>query len=1457
MDAPDDYRAMFEHAVEGIFRTTPAGRYLAANATLARMYGYDSPQDLIDSVTDIARQTYVDPARRDEFLRALHEHGEVREFENRVYRKDGSIIWVLANARLVRDAGGAPLYFEGNVQDISARKEAEEAHRLLVNQSLQGIAILQDERFVFVNPMLGDMIGCSEPELLAMPARDIAALIHPDDRQMVLSRLRDRTAGRAVPSRYVWQLLRCDGGARWVEMMANRIEYRGKPAVLATLIDITERKRAQDQMQANAQRAQVRDELMAALARAGSDPQAVFDTLARVVGNLMSEPCLLMLIEDRAWLCPVAFYSPEAAEQDAPRPDWLRARQPLEGHPFEGVAQSGETALIDAPGAGDFQTRAMLVAPLRAHSETLGLLVLAAQRPAAGSRARDLALVQELADRAGYALQNARQLQQLLEQLAAERARQLHALSHAEAAEHEQRILAQALTDSAAVLNSTLDYERVLDRILEQLARVVPYETGSIFLFQGDAARVVRARGYERYGLERWIVGYQMPADVAKLRARYRRGEPIIIPDTRTSPEWVPVPETNWIRSYLSAPIRAKDEIVGMINLDSTRPGFFTAEHAARLTTFAHHAGIALENARLHAESERRAREREALYEITRDLATHLELPELLGTIIERAMALLSAPRGAVYTWDRAAHDLELVVQKNASIEPGTRLAPGEGLAGRVAQTREPLVVDDYEHWAGRSPQVDARGLTAMVGVPMLFGGELIGVLIMIETDPARRFTPDEVRLLTLFAAPAASAVRSAQLFRQAEQRAHQLALVYDAGVTLNRALDLRTQLRFLFQLASRALRADQMSFFRFDPRGDRVRFETGIGLSPEDERELRGQDYSVAQPKGLIGYVAAHRIPVRAGHPEGEPPWQSLNPQMQSALCVPVEYENELRGVLIAVSARPAAFTAPDERLLVLFANQVSAAFETARLLEEEQQRATELEILREASLAFASSVDADALLAAVLDYALRLVTADNAVIYLYEPSRDQLTFGAMLWAKDSPMTPDHWEPRRDGLTYRVARSGQRIAVADVNADPLFASWQWGGGIAGLPIRSGDTVRAVLNVAHERPHRFDSNELRALDALCDQAAVALDNVQHVEVIERRLNEARLLHESGEALNRILALDEILRQVAHFLVTALQLDTCTISMWQVGQPRVMVLYDQDPISGLRVAPGSAYAASDFPYLEQLDRERQTQVYRRVARDERGALPAAGKKIAQIMDEFCFVSFMVLPLVVQQEMIGFVELGDRQSVRDFTTDEIRLAESLTHQAASALLNAQLYEQAQRRAAHFQLVTRIAELFNQPLPVESMFEKAIREIAETLGAERGTVAIFSPDRSELIVMASHQPAGEPSLWGRTLPLGNELLQRLIAGGQKPLAIADAQNDPRLVRAHALMRELDVRAVLIAPLGVHGQGVGTLGFASIHHPRAFQPDEMALVETVAFYMAMAIDRAQLVDQVRGQGA
>ncbi|WP_299441214.1 EAL domain-containing protein [uncultured Rhodospira sp.] len=193
-DSEARYRGLFENAVEGIYQTTLDGRYVTVNPALARIYGYETPEELIASRTDIAHQTYVDPDVRARFIDLIDSEGMVENFEAQVFRKDGSIIWVTENARCVRGQDDEILYFEGTVQDITERRQADADLRLMakvVNSVHEGIVIIDREGLVWgANEAYQRMTGHEAADLLGRPARLTTPELHePNFESSILARV--------------------------------------------------------------------------------------------------------------------------------------------------------------------------------------------------------------------------------------------------------------------------------------------------------------------------------------------------------------------------------------------------------------------------------------------------------------------------------------------------------------------------------------------------------------------------------------------------------------------------------------------------------------------------------------------------------------------------------------------------------------------------------------------------------------------------------------------------------------------------------------------------------------------------------------------------------------------------------------------------------------------------------------------------------------------------------------------------------------------------------------------------------------------------------------------------------------------------------------------------------------------------------------------------------------------
>lgn len=257
----EKYINIYENAIEGMYQSTPDGRYISANPAMAYMLGYDSPEDMICSIVDIERQVYAIIEDRKRFKVSMERDGYVRDFETQLYRKDGSIIWVSLNGRAIKGSSGSPLYYEGFVVDITKRKKAETKlkeeigfNRVLIqNSPAFYIAISPEGRVLFMNRSLLKALGYTEREVIG---RDCLNSFFPAEERESLSRVFNKIIKNRERTVNENHIIGKDGTKRLVQWHSmpivdrdDKIEY-----FFGVGIDITERKKAERHLEEERQR---------------------------------------------------------------------------------------------------------------------------------------------------------------------------------------------------------------------------------------------------------------------------------------------------------------------------------------------------------------------------------------------------------------------------------------------------------------------------------------------------------------------------------------------------------------------------------------------------------------------------------------------------------------------------------------------------------------------------------------------------------------------------------------------------------------------------------------------------------------------------------------------------------------------------------------------------------------------------------------------------------------------------------------------------------------------------------------------------------------------------------------------------------------------------------------------------------------------------------------------------
>jgi putative nucleotidyltransferase with HDIG domain len=274
---------------------------------------------------------------------------------------------------------------------------------------------------------------------------------------------------------------------------------------------------------------------------------------------------------------------------------------------------------------------------------------------------------------------------------------------------------------------------------------------------------------------------------------------------------------------------------------------------------------------------QRRGDEFAALFETAAALTLEQELHTLLEIIVERARGLLGAPGGAILLYESARHELAAVVAQQVRITVGTRVKFGEGMAGRVAESRQPLIIDDYQAWAAPSPADDS--LAAAVAMPMLYGGELIGVLIIVELTPnPRKFTLADAHLLSLFAGQAASVVHDARLLEETQRQLSYLRALRNIDTAITGSFDLNLTLKILLAEASAQLKVDAVDVLLLNPHSRLLEFKAGLGF-----RTTALQHTRLRLGEGYAGRAALEVRTIRVPDLRHSPGELSRSPQLGS----------------------------------------------------------------------------------------------------------------------------------------------------------------------------------------------------------------------------------------------------------------------------------------------------------------------------------------------------------------------------------------------------------------------------------------------------------------------------------------------------------------------------------------------------------------------------------------------
>ena len=245
----ESYRTLVEAAAEGLYRSLPNGRFTEVNPAMARLFGYGSPQEMLQNEESRVTDVYVDPTQRMRVHAEANRAGTVQQVQSEMRRRDGSRLWISENVRAVRGADDVLLFYEGTVVDITEQVLAEQAlqqsetlYQVLVDNCRDGVFLIQRGKVVFANRAMAAMLGYPDAELIGIAYMELVA---PHDREAQMRRRSAREAGSNAVQQYDLHMVRKDGRQLLCQVRADAVQYRGDIASTGLVRDITEERRQQ------------------------------------------------------------------------------------------------------------------------------------------------------------------------------------------------------------------------------------------------------------------------------------------------------------------------------------------------------------------------------------------------------------------------------------------------------------------------------------------------------------------------------------------------------------------------------------------------------------------------------------------------------------------------------------------------------------------------------------------------------------------------------------------------------------------------------------------------------------------------------------------------------------------------------------------------------------------------------------------------------------------------------------------------------------------------------------------------------------------------------------------------------------------------------------------------------------------------------------------------------------
>jgi PAS domain S-box-containing protein len=1103
------YHSLVNESIQGL-TIIQNDRIIFSNDSYTQMTGYSLPE--LYALEDLSLLGHPDDRRMiEERITKILSGKEFRQsLVYRLLRKDGTIRWMETHTTGTAYNGKPSMQ---NIHiDVTDHKQADEAYQVLVENSLQGLTITQNRRFLFTNKAFAEISGYDIDELLAMTS-PYNSLVHPDYIEAVKEREQARLNGQKIPAQTEYPMIRKDGKIRWVETYAVEIEYWGQPALQIATIDITEQKDAEKANQGYIARLETLLEIEKAIVEAQTSNQ-IADAALKRISKLI--PCQYASVAVLNTNTKKFFTLAEFTQigKSISLPEWADLPRLRESMPGLWSGKDYTTGNLQHESKytpirvrlAEYGFHSLTSIPVRKGEELIGILILAERKPDAFVH-EHINLAHEVANSLGIAIQQA----DLLE------------------TERRQRREAETLYAAAEILVSSLNLSEVLDNILYQLDSVIPYDSSSIFLLKGNELEIVAFHGNQ--GIID-AVGFKiaLPEESLFLEIQANR-RTILIEDVKTDHRfqiWGPVDN---VRCWMGVPLISRGDVIGFVTLDSVNPGAFNQDNALLAQAFSNLASVAIENAQLFNQMLQRVQEAETLRDAASSLVSSLDLEEVLDNIMGQLEKVVPYDSASIKLIE--GDQTVIVASKgfdNADQVKSLHFPASDPIYTEVVNSEFPLIIEDGAA-DERFYQMEALSypIRGWMGIALLRRGEAFGTLNLNNRAPGA-YGQKEAELALTFAYQAAVAISNAQMYEQIRQRANELEslatltnemsmtdlpeeilpIMIDHAVQLLQAdngqilLDQNNELRVVAESPNESLFTN-VSFPSTKTLLWQIRYSDQPIIVEDYSKTQNNQDCELCEKAGALAMVMA-----------------PLSTQ-------------EFSGVIHLSYDQPRQFSPENLRLLSTIIDFGGNALDRAYVLQtlelRVENRTQELQVLYDVNQTTSLTAPSKSSLKDTLNKILLSIAYDTGTIHILDHQQQKLSLAASVGMTSQTVSqieeiPLHEnEPGPDEKHCLIYLSREAISQNKVvqrnhlksQQSSDFTGREESDTCIAVPIHINGLAEGIISVFSADSSYFAPEKVSLLSAIAKQIGISLERerlTKETIIMEERQRLARELHDS-------------------------------------------------------------------------------------------------------------------------------------------------------------------------------------------------------------------------------------------------------------------------------------------------------------------------------------------------------